>query len=298
MPGTAKDISATGCLVLIVPIAFLLAFVYVAWPVLLALVLLIVIWRLWQNYQWQQWSQKVNPFFHQLIKDSQGAVTVLDLAMKANLSASAAQRYLDAKAQEFGSRAVDYEDRGRVYYFITASALGSIFDESEPPSLYESKPKAPNTVDSLFDESEPPSLEEDNPKTPSTPSKIFDDSEPFSRQKSEPIRSSTLGRLFDESDPDSLDESKPSTDDAPEASEALSQEQEEPAAPPTEKQATAQSLIQSELAKRLDVHSSTVFKRRADPDFSEWSRSRDPEGIAWEYLPETKEFYPLETKQD
>lgn len=54
------------------------------------------------------------------------------------------------------------------------------------------------------------------------------------------------------------------------------------------------SLIQSDLAKRLNVYSSTVFKRRDDQDFSEWSRSRDPEGIAWRYDRKTREFFPLE----
>ncbi len=53
-------------------------------------------------------------------------------------------------------------------------------------------------------------------------------------------------------------------------------------------------MIQAELAKRLDVHSSTVGKRKSDPDFWEWSQSRDPEGIAWEYRSDTKEFVPLE----
>jgi hypothetical protein len=56
------------------------------------------------------------------------------------------------------------------------------------------------------------------------------------------------------------------------------------------------SLIQIELANRLGVHSSTVYKRRYDSDFPEWSKSRDPEGIAWEYSEDTKEFYPVETK--
>jgi hypothetical protein len=58
----------------------------------------------------------------------------------------------------------------------------------------------------------------------------------------------------------------------------------------------SESLIQAELAKRLDVHSSTVGKRKSDSDFSEWSQSRDPEGIAWEYSPDTKEFLPVQKK--
>jgi hypothetical protein len=53
------------------------------------------------------------------------------------------------------------------------------------------------------------------------------------------------------------------------------------------------SLIQLELARRLDVHSSTVGKRKSDPDFSEWSKSKDPEGIAWKYSRKSKMFNPI-----
>lgn len=63
---------------------------------------------------------------------------------------------------------------------------------------------------------------------------------------------------------------------------------------PLEKQLFLGSLIQSELAKRLGVYSSTVFKRRDDPEFPEWSRNKDPDGVAWTYSPDTKEFFPVE----
>ncbi len=63
---------------------------------------------------------------------------------------------------------------------------------------------------------------------------------------------------------------------------------------PLEKQLVFGSLIQSELAKRLNVYSSTVYKRRNDPDFPEWSRSRDPDGIAWSFSRRNKEFFPLD----
>lgn len=63
---------------------------------------------------------------------------------------------------------------------------------------------------------------------------------------------------------------------------------------PLEKQLFLGSLIQSELAKRLGVYSSTVFKRRDDPAFPEWSRNKDPDGIAWTFSPDTKEFFPVE----
>lgn len=52
-------------------------------------------------------------------------------------------------------------------------------------------------------------------------------------------------------------------------------------------------LIQSQLAKRLNVHPSTLSKKKIKPDFSEWSRSQDPEGIAWKYLKDEKQFFPF-----
>lgn len=134
MTEKAIDSSANGCLILILPIALLIIFLFTTWPVLLALLVLSATWNIWQRYQWQKWSQQVNPIFNQLIQENRGSVTALDLAMKANFSAETAKQYLDAKAEEFGAQRQEYEDRGTVYYFITASTLGSIFDDSEPPS--------------------------------------------------------------------------------------------------------------------------------------------------------------------
>jgi hypothetical protein len=67
---------------------------------------------------------------------------------------------------------------------------------------------------------------------------------------------------------------------------------------PLEKQLVFGSLIQSELAKRLNVYSSTVYKRRNDPDFPEWSRSRDPDGIAWSYSRKSKDFFPIQSQKE
>jgi hypothetical protein len=54
---------------------------------------------------------------------------------------------------------------------------------------------------------------------------------------------------------------------------------------------TLEIISQADLAKRLDVHASTIYKRRSDISFEDWTRNRDPEGIAWGYNKETKEFY-------
>jgi len=236
MSEKAIDSSGGGCLILILPTALVTVFLFATWPVLLALVVLSASLNIWQRHQWQQWSQQVNPIFNQLIQENRGCITPLDLAMKANFSAETAKRYLDTKAEEFGAQRRNQEDQGTVYYFITASTLGSIFDDSEPPSQPQSE---------AFTSSAVPLME------------------PQVQQQSQ--------------------------------TESLTEAPQEKAGEvPQFVQTSAASLIQAELAKRLEVHSSTVYKRRADPDFPEWSRSRDPEGIAWNYSPETREFVPLE----
>ena len=42
--------------------------------------------------------------------------------------------------------------------------------------------------------------------------------------------------------------------------------------------------------KRLKCGDRLLRIRRAQPDFSEWSKQRDPEGIAWKYI--EGEFVP------
>ncbi len=55
----------------------------------------------------------------------------------------------------------------------------------------------------------------------------------------------------------------------------------------------AETITQADLAKRLDVHPSTLYKRRSDVSFGDWTRNRDPEGFGWGYQRDTKEFYRL-----
>lgn len=46
----------------------------------------------------------------------------------------------------------------------------------------------------------------------------------------------------------------------------------------------------TELAHRLGVSKSTISIYKSKLEFPEWSRSRDPEGIAWIYSQNTKKF--------
>ncbi|MCC5614747.1 hypothetical protein LC605_06605 [Nostoc sp. CHAB 5836] len=129
-----KPIEGNGkaFLVLLLPISFLIIFLVATWRILLALILLVIGFKLWQEYQWQQWTHRVNPIFHQLVRENQGRLTPMDLAIKGNFPGTTAKRYLDSKASEFGASILNSEDSGLSYYFITASILGNILDSSEP----------------------------------------------------------------------------------------------------------------------------------------------------------------------
>ncbi|CEJ42485.1 hypothetical protein [Umezakia ovalisporum] len=236
-----------GFLVLILPISFLIIFLVATWKVLLAVLVLVIIFQLWQQYQWQKWCGQVDPVFHEMIRENQGKITPMDLAMKGYLSGTTAKRYLDAKANEFGGYIQKTQEGGEVYYFITASTLGDIFDSSEPPEELSTQPL--NTTATLGEAQ----WQKQSLLAPPPPQPV---------------------------------ESAPQSEAPPPPHQKVKQS--------LEQQLLFGSLIQSELAKRLNVYSSTVYKRRNDPDFSEWCRNKDPDGIAWMYSEKTKEFFPVE----
>ncbi len=66
------------------------------------------------------------------------------------------------------------------------------------------------------------------------------------------------------------------------------------ALPPTAQD--QEPLTQGELAKRLNCDSGTLTKNRKKPSFEEWSRSKDPEGKAWRYLPDTQRYALVEVQ--
>lgn len=52
-------------------------------------------------------------------------------------------------------------------------------------------------------------------------------------------------------------------------------------------------LIQSRLAERLGIDTSTLTRRRNRDDFGQWVQSLDPDGLRWEYDWDEKRFYPV-----
>ena len=266
MTGKVIDSSA-GALVLILPLAMGIVILLQAWPYLLLLLVLSIAFKLWQTYQWRQWSQKINPYFTQLIKENQGCLTPLDLSLKANLTARAAKRFLETKAEEYGAQKKNYRNKGVVYYFLTASALDSIFEESEPTLEFDEV----DVTDEEEDLDSSPVLSSittvKSPKTSATPKSTTGSKDQVDKKsKIEAIFAADEDRKEEQI---TEEEHLTSSDNIPEA------------------------LIQAELAKRLDINPSTVGRRKIDADFSEWSQSKDPEGIAWQYVPKKKVFIPL-----
>ena len=56
------------------------------------------------------------------------------------------------------------------------------------------------------------------------------------------------------------------------------------------------SMTGADLALRLGVATSTVSRMQSKPNFPDWSKQRDPDGIAWVKSLDTKLFYPQNQK--
>ncbi|MGL5078937.1 MAG: hypothetical protein ACRDBG_24325 [Waterburya sp.] len=264
MTGKVLDNGSAG-LVLILPLAIGFVVLYKLWPFLLLLAVLIIAFKIWQNYQWQKWCREINPYFNQLIRENRGYLTPVDLSVKANLTARAAKVFLSRKSDEYGTQPKNIKDKGVVYYFPTASALGSILDDSEPEPI--------NSYQLAAKESNRLSVRGIAQLAKQEQSQINKDKES--------VEPSPVAQLTKEESPES------SVWEVDETSDLMSDQ--------NTSIDSGQSLIQAELAKRLDLNSSTVGRRKSDPDFEEWSQSKDPEGIAWRYESETKMFVAVDS---
>ena len=92
-------------LVMLILIVMVLGTIATAWRTLELGVMAIGAWKIWTFYQQRKQSQQayLKDLFYQLIQENQGYITALDLAMKANISARAAGKYLERRAREFAA---------------------------------------------------------------------------------------------------------------------------------------------------------------------------------------------------
>lgn len=52
----------------------------------------------------------------------------------------------------------------------------------------------------------------------------------------------------------------------------------------------SESLTGLALAHRLNVSETTISRRKSKPDFAQWTRSKDPDGVAWIYSKKSRTF--------
>lgn len=293
MTGKVLESNPKGLLVLILPLAVGMVLVYKAWRIILLVAFLLLSYIAWDSYQWQQKCQQIDPLFNQLIKTNQGKITQADLVMAGIAKGRAANRYLQGKADEYGAYQRTVQGVN-VYYFITASTLGSILDGSEPEN--ESASELPhNSVAEmpLLPSTSSPAIAVSSPVLPESSSEA--EKEPT--QGVEKV-AETLTEQVAEVVTETVTETvavSPAPQTSPFASlveikEERKQQTDLTPSPAETPQASALLLIQADLAKRLDTTSSTIARRKTEPDFTEWSQTKDPEGLGWCYDADSKMF--------
>jgi hypothetical protein len=233
---------------------------------------------------------------------------------------------LAAKAYEFGTSSRQHPDRGQVYYFVSISTLGSILDDSEvelpelmpattPVVAFPSTPAKSPLETVVQSEATPavaaaiamptasaPTPELVTPSVSTVPTEPVDLPQPPAPATPVAIDSVDLPQSSDLSThvatasstdlPASID---PVHATVPASVELVASAPDPDPDPTTSATAPVVTILQSELAKRLDVHSSTVYKRRSEPNFTDWTRNRDPDGIGWGFSMASKEYYRVDT---
>jgi hypothetical protein len=93
----------------------------------------------------------LDPVFYKLIKENQGRVTALDLAMNAKLPGEKVQEYLDERAKEFAADFEVTEQGGILYYFQIAptvtqseTANAAVAVQEPPTNREKAQDKKPN----------------------------------------------------------------------------------------------------------------------------------------------------------
>jgi hypothetical protein len=305
--------AAPEFLIILIPAAFFAVVLATAWKFILGITLLLTGNSIWQNYQWTKLSQQINPAFSQLVIEQHGEVTPLELSIRANVGGTVANRYLNNKAVEFGGVSYQAPNGNQVYSFLTIGTLNRTFEGMATESTLDQKlaalelvPEEKESIEfttssldsttaasfaptALPKEQEiEPVIEPTSPATAPTAELKIEEA-PAEQPQALNVESSTVPPvepLATESEGSNFSQALRSIFNNPPASVP-----EEPvvAAEPI----VTETISQADLAKRLDVHASTIYKRRSDVSFMDWTRNRDPEGVAWGYARETKEFYRI-----
>ena len=109
--------TSSSLLVALFIIGLILALAGAIFAVLLIATPFVAAWWVWKQHHSKKREQQshLNSTFYQLLQDNRGRVTVLDFALKSNLTGLQAKQYLDQQAQEFMA---DFEvtEQGELVY--------------------------------------------------------------------------------------------------------------------------------------------------------------------------------------
>lgn len=114
---------------LLLAVAFLLFLMRTAFPWLLAIASFVGVWMLWRYYSYQsrRLQQSLDQAFYALIREHEGRITPLDLALATQLTGPQVQAYLDQKALEFAAE-FEVTDDGRIFYTFSTVASVTVAD--------------------------------------------------------------------------------------------------------------------------------------------------------------------------
>lgn len=71
----------------------------------------------WRHRTQQELSDRLDAVFYYLLKANQGSITVIQLAMAANIPGTQAKEYLEQKSQEFNAT-FEHSDQGNIIYLF------------------------------------------------------------------------------------------------------------------------------------------------------------------------------------
>ena len=110
---------AGSLLITLFILGFILALVGAVLVVALITAPVVGIWWLWQHYHQERRNQEsyLNSTFYQLLQKNFGRLSVLEFALKTNLTGLEAKQYLDQRAREFAANFEVTEDGEILYCF-------------------------------------------------------------------------------------------------------------------------------------------------------------------------------------
>jgi hypothetical protein len=234
----------------------------------------------WQQQQAQPYYSVMQVMLEQLIREQSQPFTALEFAQRVKLPIAVVQPYLTRAVRQIQG-IVEVTDRGEVYYSVSSPPAASPSTSTSPSTsrsqtstsqIASTETSLETVADSQLDTSletlaDVPNLESElksELESNSDSSLEQVEAQLFDRWDREPSVEPSVPNII----PNSITKSPPSNTDA--------------IAP----------LTQAQLARRLNVSASTIGYHKLKPDFADWVRSKDPEGLIWLYSTETKQFYP------